>query len=215
MIILLALVAAFLGLRLYSLLGKRTGAEQDQFVRPLEKSSVPPPPRAAEPTADMLPKAPETPSRIDTRAESGLRAIASADRSFDVASFLGGAQSAYQMVLEAYWTGDKETLADLTDDAIYASFAEAVDAREAKGETLQNRLVRIEEAKIVGAELDGTEAQITVRLVADVATLVRNAEGDVIGGSMTDAEETIDTWTFARDVKSQDPNWRLIDTDAG
>ncbi len=213
MIILLAMVAAFLGLRLYSVLGKRTGAEQEPYVKPLEKRHIPNAPRPAV-VGDYAGTPVQSGSPIATGAESGLRAIASADRNFELASFLNGSQAAYKMVLEAYWSGDKDTLADLTDDAINASFVEAIDAREEAGETLENRLIRIEEARIVGAQLDGSEAQITVRFVSDVAALVRNKDGDVIAGSMTDAAEEIDTWTFARDTRATDPNWRLIDTDA-
>ena len=214
MIILLAMVAAFLGLRLYSVLGKRTGAEQEPMVKPLEKSHIPNAPRAAAPPQDYTGAPTQGSSRIATAAESGLRAIASADRNFDLSSFLNGSQTAYKMVLEAYWSGDKETLADLTDDTVYASFVDAIAAREEAGETLENRLNRIEEARIIGAHLDGSEAQITVRFVSDIAALVRNKDGEIIAGSMTDAAEEIDAWTFARDVRSQDPNWRLIDTDA-
>jgi predicted lipid-binding transport protein (Tim44 family) len=214
MIILLAMVAAFLGLRLYSVLGKRTGAEQEPMVKPLEKSHIPNAPRAAPPPLDFTGAPTQGSSPIATGAESGLRAIASADRNFDIASFLNGSQAAYKMVLEAYWSGDKDTLADLTDDAINASFGEAIDARVEAGESLENRLIRIEEARIVGAAMDGSEAQITVRFVSDVAALVRNKDGDIIAGSMSDAAEEIDTWTFARDTRATDPNWRLIDTDA-
>ncbi len=214
MIILLAMVAAFLGLRLYSVLGKRTGAEQDPFVKPLEKSHSPAAPRTATPPTNLSGVPAQAGSPIAFTAESGLRAIATADRSFDLAAFLNGSQAAYKMVLEAFWSGDKDTLAELTDDAVYSSFVEAIDARTAAGETLENRLIRIEEARIVGAVLDGAEAQVTVRFVSDVAALVRNAEGAIIAGSMTDAVEETDTWTFARDCRSQDPNWRLIDTDA-
>lgn len=213
MIILLAMVAAFLGLRLYSVLGKRTGAEQD-FVRPVEggAGNTPPRPVAARPEPHVV--GGDAPRVLDMGAETGLRAIVQADRSFDIAAFVGGAQAAYKMILEAYWSGDKDALRDLTDDDVYASFAEAIDARADKGEVMENRLLRVEESRIVDALLHNNEAQITVRFVADIAALVRNAEGEIIAGSMTDAVEETDVWTFARDVKSQDPNWRLIDTDA-
>ena len=213
MIILLAMVAAFLGLRLYSVLGKRTGAEQD-FVRPVEggAGNTPPRPVAARPEPHVV--GGDTPRALDMRAETGLRAIVQADRSFNITAFAGGAQAAYKMILEAYWSGDKDALRDLTDDDVYASFVEAIDARAEKGEVMENRLLRIEEARIVDAALEGGEAQVTVRFVSDIAALVRNAEGAIIAGSMTDAVEETDVWTFARDVRSQDPNWRLIDTDA-
>lgn len=213
MIILLAMVAAFLGLRLYSVLGKRTGAEQD-FVRPVEGGAGNTPPRPVAARPDLTPAATDMPRALDMRAETGLRAIVQADRSFNITAFVGGAQAAYKMILEAYWSGDKDALRDLTDDDVYASFVEAIDARAEKGEVMENRLLRIEEARIVDAALEGGEAQVTVRFVSDIAALVRNAEGAIIAGSMTDAVEETDVWTFARDVRSQDPNWRLIDTDA-
>lgn len=213
MIILLAMVAAFLGLRLYSVLGKRTGAEQD-FVRPVEGGAGNTPPRPATTRPDLAPATPDLPRALDMRAETGLRAIVQADRTFDITAFVGGAKAAYKMILEAYWSGDKDALRELTDDDVYASFAEAIDARTEKGEVMENRLLRIEEARIVDAALETNEAQITLRFVSDIAALIRNADGEVIAGSMTDAVEETDVWTFARDVKSQDPNWRLIDTDA-
>lgn len=213
-IILLALVAAFLGLRLYSVLGKRTGHEQEPLARPLEKSSVPRAPEQAEPQHDTLSTTMPRPNLFDSRAEDGLRRLAAADRNFEIAGFVEGAKSAYRMILEAFWEGDKETLRELTDDDVYASFAEAIDTRTERGETLSNRLVRIEETRITDADMVGTVAQLTLRFDADIAALVKDADGNIIGGSTSDAVETHDNWTFARDVRSNDPSWRLVETDA-
>ena len=148
-------------------------------------------------------------------AESGVRAIVAADRRFDVSAFLEGAKAAYTMVLEAFWRGDKDELAQLCDKDVYDGFVAAIDARAAAGETLDNRLIRIEQAVIDHAELDGETARIRVRFVADVASVTRNAEGQVVAGSLDDAIESRDLWTFSRNVTSRDPDWLLDETDEG
>jgi predicted lipid-binding transport protein (Tim44 family) len=213
-IVLLAMVAAFLGLRLYSVLGKRTGHEQEPVARPAidERQPAvvrPPMGQAEKPVASTSLDSPF----FDSAAQSGLRSIANADRTFDAGLFLEGAKSAYRMILEAYWKGDKDQLRFLCDDDVYESFAEAIDGRVERGETLENRLVRIEEARIVDASYDHPMARITVRFDADVASLVKDANSNIIGGSMTDAVETHDIWTFFRDIKSGDRNWKLDETD--
>ena len=214
-IVLLAMVAAFLGLRLYSVLGKRTGHEQEPVARPAIDERQPASVRQPVGSREGLSPAPVIDSPLaDSAAQSGLRSIANADRTFDPALFLEGAKSAYGMILEAYWKGDKEQLRFLCDDDVYETFVEAIDARNANGETLENRLVRIDEARIVDASYDHPMARISVRFDADIAALTRDANGAIIGGSLTDAVETHDVWTFFRDVKSGDRNWKLDETDA-
>jgi predicted lipid-binding transport protein (Tim44 family) len=213
-IILLAMVAAFLGLRLYSVLGKRTGHEQDPLVRepveeikgtvlrPLLNNAEPAPARMSPVDVD-----------VDMAAQSGLRAIMNADRQFDPELFLQGAKSAYKAILEAFWKGDKGALEFLCDDDVLESFSLAIAGREERGEVMDNRLVRIETARIVDASFVHPEARITVRFDSDIAALVKDKEGNIIGGSMSDAEEAHDVWTFIRDIKSTDRNWKLDETD--
>ena len=213
-IVLLAMVAAFLGLRLYSVLGKRTGHEQEPVARPAMEERQPAVVRQPVGQRETLAPVPTMDSPLaDSAAQSGLRSIANADRTFDPALFLEGAKSAYGMILEAYWKGDKNQLRFLCDDDVYESFAEEIDARLARSETLENRLVRIDEARIVNASYDHPMARISVQFDADIAALVKDANGTIIGGSLTDAIETHDIWTFFRDVKSGDRNWKLDETD--
>lgn len=213
-IVLLALVAAFLGLRLYSVLGKRTGHEQEPVARqPIDNTApIIRQPLLVGDSGSAVPKGDS--DAVEVAAQSGVRSIANADRSFDLGLFIEGSKSAYKMVLEAYWKGDKEALRFLCDDDVYASFAEAIDGRVARGETLENRLVRIEEVRVVDASLEHPTARVTVRFDADIASLVKDSDGNIIGGSMTDAVETHDIWTFMRDVKSGDRNWKLDETDS-
>ncbi|SOB79301.1 Predicted lipid-binding transport protein, Tim44 family [Sphingomonas guangdongensis] len=208
-VILLAMVAAFLALRLYSVLGKKTGHEQP-LVKPAEGAPVRPVARTVDVPSEVRESAPRA---IDSGAEAGLRAIVAADPSFDVAAFVEGAKGAYRMIMEAFWAGDRETLQWLVEDEVRSEFFAAIDAREAAGETLDNRLVSIERAQISEASVAGRTARITVRFDADIAAVTRDKDGAVIAGSLTDAVETHDAWTFQRTLKSDDPNWKLADTD--
>jgi predicted lipid-binding transport protein (Tim44 family) len=119
------------------------------------------------------------------------------------------------MVLEAFWQGDRETLRELCDDDVYAGFIAALDAREAAGETLENTLIRVEEVRIHSASLDGKMARIALLFVADIAAVTRDKDGNVIAGSLDDAIESRDVWTFSRKISSRDPNWLLDETDEG
>lgn len=209
-VILLAMVAGFLALRLYAVLGKRTGHEQ-----PLPK------PAEDRPTVVLAKRPADVPAEpryrggqpIEARAEQGLRAIVAGEPGFDVAQFLDGAKAAYRMTLEAFWRGDEAALADLAVPDVARAFGEAIAARNDAGHVLDNRLVTIENAAIADAAVSGRDARITVRFDADIAAITRDAEGVVIAGSMTDAVETHDVWTFVRTLKSNDPNWLLADTD--
>ena len=147
--------------------------------------------------------------------ERGVREIASADSRFDLTAFMDGARGAYEMVLEAFWEGDRETLRDLCDDDVYEGFVAAIDAREEAGETLENTLIRVEETRVHSASMDGRIARIAVLFVADIAAVTRDKDGNVVAGSLDDAIESRDVWTFSRNTASKDPNWILDETDEG
>ena len=214
-IVILAMIAAFLGLRLYSVLGRRAEHEEEpipgRFEAPDDKVAAKPAAPAVGPQAAAARELAGFPPAI----ERGLRDIAAADRSFELLPFLEGAKSAYEMTLEAFWRGDKEELRQLCDSDVYAGFASAIDEREKAGETLDNRLIRIEDTTVHSARLDGDIARIAVRFVADIATIVRDKDGNPIAGSLDDAVESRDIWTFSRDVRSTTPDWLLDETDEG
>lgn len=210
-VIILAMIAGFLALRLYMVLGKRTGHEQP-LPKPAEDrvTLAPVAARAIDSTAER----PDIVNRhIEPRAEAAMRAIIAADSSFDVGQFVDGAKSAYRMILDAFWKGDIETLNWLVDDEVRQSFVEAIEERTAAGHVLDNRLVSIERAVITDASLEGRFARILVRLEADIAAVTRDADGNLVSGSMSDAVETREIWTFGRTLKSSDPNWKLVETD--
>lgn len=211
-IVILALVALFIGLRLYSVLGERTGHEQQPILKPADPDGL------VEPRVSQPSMAP--PSIGDAgdmaylpTAGPAVRAILAADSSFDVARFLEGAKAAYRMVLEAYWKGELETVKAHVDGNVLEAFTDAAAQREKEGLTLDNRLVAIEQAVIAEAALDKSVAVLTVRFEADIAAVTRNKAGEVVAGSLSDAVQTRDLWTFRRDLAARDPNWLLIETD--
>jgi len=209
-IVLLAMIALFVGLRLYAVLGQRTGHEQRPVTRP---EAAPGPEPVAAPAGAATNPAEPSGFAFDQGAAAGVRAIIAADPAFDVSRFLEGAQAAYRMVLEAFWKGDRQELARLAGADVRAAFEAAVAEREAAGHKLDNRLVAIERAAIEAARVDGREAEVDVRFDAFVVAVTRNAEDEVVAGSMSDAIPTHDVWTFRRTLGADDPNWLLVETD--
>jgi predicted lipid-binding transport protein (Tim44 family) len=211
-IVILALVALFIGLRLYSVLGERTGHEQQPILKPADPEAVVEPrvarPSVAQPVINDGGDLAYLPT-----AGPGVRSLLAADPTFDVARFLEGAKSAYQMVLEAYWKGDAAGLRSYVDDHVFETFSGAIKQREKDGLVLDNRLVNVEQALITEASAERDVAVVTVRFEADIAAVTRNKEGEVVAGSLSDAVQTRDLWTFKRQIGSRDPNWLLIETD--
>lgn len=236
-IVILAMIAAFLGLRLYAVLGRRAeqGDEQPQrepsrfdISGPVQggqasnAQSNPPRPgdRSGERSGDRKDeRAPlgaartREPLAVLPTVERGLREIIAADRRFDPHAFLEGARGAYGIVLSAFWRGDKDEIAKLCDPDVASGFAAAIDERHAAGEVIDNRLVRLNEVVITGASYTAPYARITVRFVADIAAITRDAQGHVVAGSLHDAVEARDVWTFRRNINSSDPDWLLDETD--
>jgi predicted lipid-binding transport protein (Tim44 family) len=213
-IVILAMIAAFLGLRLYSVLGRRAEHEEEvvptRFDQPNRAGTQAP---QAQPAQVSL--RPRELVGMAPVVEQGLRQIAAADRRFDLSAFIEGAKGAYGMILEAFWRGERDELQALCVPAVYQDFLAAIAARDEAGETLDNRLIRIEQARIERASLDGNMARISIRFVSDIAAVTRNANGEVVAGSLDDAVESQDVWTFVRDVTSAGPDWLLEETDIG
>ncbi len=213
-IVILAMIAAFLGLRLYSVLGRRAEHEEDVVPHRFDAGDKPPHP-AAQPAPQTVPQRAIELEGVMPAVERGIAEINSADRNFDITGFMEGAKGAYEMVLEAYWTGDRDTLRELCDDDVFEGFSAAMDAREEAGHTLDNKLIRLEETRIHSASLDKRMARIAILFVADIATVTRDKDGTVVAGSLDDAIESRDVWTFSRNVGDSDPNWVLDETDEG
>ena len=231
-IIFLAL-AVFIFLRLRSVLGQRTGRERPPYdpysareqVRPASEKVVALPNRA--PEAAAAPKPVETAEVVEPGARwkgfaepgsplaSGLDAIAAADANFDAKHFVTGARAAYEMIVTAFADGDRRILKNLLSRDVYDGFDAAITGREKRGEKVESRFVTVDNAEIAGAEVRGRTAQLTVRFGSQLITATRDKNGNVIDGSADKVTDVTDVWTFARDLSSRDPNWKLVATEAG
>ena len=230
-IIFLAL-AVFIFLRLRSVLGQRTGRERPPYdpyaarepVRPASDNVVALPNRvnegpALKPDEADADKAPverwKGVAEAGSPLAAGLDAVAGTDRTFDPAQFLVGARAAYEMIVNAYAEGDRRTLKNLLSRDVYDGFEAAIADREKRGDTVESRFVSIDNAEITAAELRGRSAQLTVRFQSKLVSVTRNKAGEAIDGSADKVTDVTDVWTFARDLTSRDPNWKLVATEAG
>lgn len=229
--IVFALLAAFVLWKLRSVLGTRNGEERRRSSY-LDRAPDGAPPRsddganivrlpgAADPLADKAP-APDPAERWkgfaapDSKTWAGLDAIAAADPSFAAQPFLDGAKAAYEVIITAFAAGNRETLESLLAKDVFASFDQAISEREKRGEKVETTFVSIDKPSIEDAELNGRTAQITIRFTAGMITATRDKDGAVIDGSADKVREVNEIWTFARDVGSRDPNWKLMATGAG
>lgn len=209
----LAMLAGFIALRLYHVLGRRTGHE-----RPVSESFRGGRPELARPDAtprneQEVPPLPDLPADIEPGVRPGLEAMMRADRSFQPGRFLASAQTAYGMILEAFWKGDADSLRDLVSDEILANFSASIAQRNEAQQTLDSRLLQVDRAAIVDAHMNGTMAEVTVRFDAEVVTVTRDAEGRIIEGDPKASINTHDLWTFSRHTASSDPAWILVATE--
>ncbi|MEA2925614.1 MAG: hypothetical protein QOD25_2736 [Alphaproteobacteria bacterium] len=227
-IIFLAL-AVFIFLRLRSVLGQRTGRERPPYdpysardaVRPATDNVVTLPNRGG-PDSPQKPSEPVDPAErwkgvaeAGSSIATGLDAIVHEDPSFDAKHFVVGSRAAYEMIVTAYAEGDRRNLKNLLSREVYDGFDTAIKEREAKGETAESRFVSIDKADITAAEMRGRTAHVTVHFVSQLVSLTRDRNGTVIDGSPDKVTDVNDVWTFARDISSRDPNWKLVATEAG
>jgi predicted lipid-binding transport protein (Tim44 family) len=229
--IIYATIAVVIFVKLRSVLGQRTGRERPPYdpysardtVRPSTNDNVVAlPGRAADPVPKPVDAAAAVPAdrwsgiaELGSAMAAGLDAIAREDKSFDGKHFIAGARAAYEMIVTAYAEGDRRTLKNLLSRDVYDGFEAAIREREAKGETAESRFVSIDKSDITDAELRVRTAQITIRFVSQLVSVTRDREGAVIEGSPEKVTDVTDVWTFARDLSSRDPNWKLVATEAG
>jgi predicted lipid-binding transport protein (Tim44 family) len=217
-LILFAMVAAFLVLRLRSVLGRRTGYERP----PQERGAAGFDPRGARTAGDADPEplpaaAPPTGGarRVvpDPRTPPGqaIARIQGVDAGFEPNRFLDGAEGAFRMIVQAFAAGDRQTLRALLSDDTYAGFEQVIAGREQAGESQRTEIRAIHELGIDAADLRGSTADVTVRFVSDQVNLTTGRGGEIVAGAEAVTELT-DIWTFQRDLTSPDPTWRLVGT---
>lgn len=228
-------IAVFILLRLRSVLGKRTGHQPPPF-EPYEidrRTREANPSEEEEKASDNVVSLPDRKSgrgkkglspalqaindyaKPNTKLNRGLKEIHGHDEGFTPQSFLDGAKMAYEMIVTAFADGDRATLKNLLSREVYDGFAAAISDRESRGEKVRSSFVGIEEAKVVDAGVADQDAQVTVEFVSQIISSTINEKGEVIDGDPDQVGEVRDLWTFARDTRSSDPNWKLVATESG
>lgn len=220
-----AAIVIFFQLR--SVLGRRTGNERPPFdpyssdrstlseKDKVEKNGnvVALPRRNAEQQANMYAVI-DRYAAPDTELNRGLRAIKDADPNFDPNSFIEGAKLAYEMIVMAYAHGDRKSLKNLLSKEVYDGFVAAIEEREKRGEKIESSFVGINEISIIAAEMKKTEAHVTLRITSELISATRDSAGVIVDGDPETVVEVKDVWTFGRDTRSRDPNWKLVATEA-
>ncbi len=213
----LLIAAAIVFWLLRSVLGRRSG-----FEKPAPDFTTPVPEAPARKSAQLdgestpaLANEPVWKGHVaeNTPAAKGLEAIAKTSRSFDVQSFLAGAKAAYELILEAFAKGDKQALKPLLSRDVFAGFADVIDQRGGRGESVEFQFVGLKSAAITSAGLEANRAMIGVKFVSEVISATRDGAGKIIEGHDKSVRELTDEWVFEKDVRARDPNWRLVSTD--
>ena len=212
-LLVLAGIAVFLILRLKNVLGTREGFEQPPVPKQESNRNARPDLEVIEggPDLDITDHVPE-----DSEAAKALASMKRAEPSFHVADFLQGARGAYEMIVMGYEQGNLAEIQPFLSEDIYESFVDGVAAREDQGLTIEAQFIGVRELKLMEATFDDAtgEGELTIRFVAELTSAVRDQGGDIIEGSLTEVKRQKDTWSFARTMGANDPNWLLVSTDA-
>ena len=217
-IILFAVIAAFLVLRLRGVLGRRAGHQP----RPRDRADNKRRQQEGETEGNVV-ELPDLSRRGDEEEQeaadvdddpvaAALTQIRIADNSFDPDQFVAGARAAFEMVVHAFATGDTGALRSLLSDDVFEHFQGAIEARLEQGETLETTVIGIKSAEIIDAEFGGRNAILTVKFVSEQVNVTRDTEGGVVDGDPNQVADVTDIWMFARNMRSRDPNWKLVET---
>ena len=231
--LLFLVLAVVIFIRLRNVLGRRTGNERppfDPYSAPDQKR--PGAPKTNEPVVALprgrsgtLPEA-TVPSVEDIEAKLGSHApkdsplarsltqLMRADPSFDPGHFLDGAKTAYEMIVTNFADGDEDSLKELLSTEVFEGFESAIREREARSEKVESNLVGINKADIIESDVKNRTAYVTVKFVSELISVTRDAEGEVVEGDPKKVREVTDIWTFARDITSKNPNWKLVATES-
>ena len=229
-IIIFALLAGFIILRLRGVLGRRTGHER-RPLSPISKRQAPSADDNVVPLPDRAAGAPTQDESFEegeeasvsaagadedtgdtTSVAAGLRRLGQVDPTFEVEGFLSGARIAYEMIVVSFANSDTDTLKPLLDAKVYKSFADSIAKRELRNEALETTLVAITSVEVIEVELDERLARLTVKFVSEVVSVTRDAEGEIVSGDPRAIDKVTDLWTFAREPGGRDPNWKLAST---
>ena len=221
-------IAVVILFRLRSVLGTRTGNERPPVERRVKSDTAKPvvedtivpirPRGAGNPDLDDDRRARKTEAEIEQYSKGnaelaeGFKAVVEADPSFSPKSFLDGAKQAYEMIVTAFAAGDRVTLKNLLEKDVFEGFQRAIADREAAGQKIDFTFVGLPKIDFSDAEYDKKNVLVTIRFHAEVVSATRDKDGNLVEGNADQVQTIADEWTFARNPKSRDPNWKVVTT---
>ena len=193
-ILILAIVAALVLLRLRSVLGRRTGHEKTD-------------------TSRFAYEEPQKNKEEDIiKIRPSVNPKPKDDGWFDQKDFLNGASNAYELIVTNFETGNKEALKPFLSDSVMSSFEDVIDQRKANDEKVEFNFIGIESSEVVHKDLKSNPMEVTVRFISEMITCIKNSKDEVISGSLNQVQKITDIWTFAKKKNSKNPNWLLVST---
>ncbi len=216
-IIILALIAGFILLRLRSVLGDKVGNDKPSYFNKPVVIDVKPEQVVTLDEKSLKPRLRDEPDQYmlsvsDSSIIDAVAAIKAKDASFTATHFLNGAKGAFEMVFDAFSKGDKATLKMLMSDSLYQEFASAITDHEAQEERAETTLVSVQAKEITQASLTGSTARLTVHFTSEQVRISRSKAGEIVGGDASHIHPTEDHWVFEREITSKNPNWKIIET---
>ena len=211
-LLILFAIAAFVLYRLKSVIGTRTGYEAppERYQQAAEREAEPQLERAPEPAAEDI----DARHALSDDAREAFAAMRNVEPDFNVETFLGGARSAYEMILMAYEEGDRDTLRDLLAPDVFRAFESVIDERESQGLTVDARFIGVRDLRVESVAFDPetNEADVAIRFVGELITAVRDSENRIVEGDPNEVRRQTDVWTFSRVMGAPNPNWLLTAT---
>ena len=194
-ILILAVLAGLVLLRLRSVLGRRTGDEKTD-------------------TSSFNYEASNTESKVEPsiKIPSVDRNTSSGDSWFDSKDFLNGANKAYELIVTNFENGNKKALTPFLEKSVLSNFSEVIDQRQQDNHTVEFSFIGIESSEIVHKDLKNDPMEVTVRFISEMITCIRNNNNEIISGSMNQVQKITDVWTFTKNKKVKSDNWLLSAT---
>tara|TARA_B100000902_G_C27295963_1_gene909932 strand:- start:681 stop:1298 length:618 start_codon:yes stop_codon:yes gene_type:complete len=194
-ILILAVLAGLVLLRLRSVLGRRTGNEKTD-------------------TSSFNYEASNTDTKVETQIKSPVidRSSESGDNWFDTKDFLNGANKAYELIVTNFENGNKKALNPLLEKSVLSNFNEVIDQRNSDGHIVEFSFIGIESSEIIHKDLKSDPMEVTVRFISEMITCIKNSKEEIVSGSINQVQKITDVWTFTKNKKIKSDNWLLSAT---
>ncbi len=200
-------LTAFILFRLMSVMGTRSGHEQRHDLDGMQPKAA-----ASQRQTDDVDEGQQGDEAAPTPVSTNARVLREADPTFNESEYLAGARAAYEMIVEAFASGDLRSIRAYLSDSVYDAFKGAVVAREEAGHSADLKFIGVDHAAIVDSQIDRDQVRAVTEFTSNQVRVTRDKDGNVVDGDPNRIELVKDRWTFSKKRSSRDPNWILVAT---